>query len=67
MAWSGAPFIKYDITGLKEFASGARHKAEGTAMWGEAEEGAGQRVCSQLGAQVLRHVDMGHAAKNTEL
>jgi len=44
MAQSGAPFVEYDITGFKEFASGAMHEAKSAVVLRKAEKGAGQRV-----------------------
>ena len=32
MALSGAPFVKYDVTGLKEFVRRAVYEAEGTTV-----------------------------------
>ena len=41
MARSGAPFVKYDIMGFKEFLCGSVDEAECTALLSETKKGAG--------------------------
>ncbi len=41
VAQSGAPFIKHNVTGFKEFLCGSVDEAERTALLSKTEEGAG--------------------------
>jgi len=45
MVQSGAPFVKYDVMRLKEFASRVMHEVKSAAVLCKAKKGVGQRAC----------------------
>jgi hypothetical protein len=66
MARNGAPFVKYDVTGLKELLCWSVDKAESAMLLGKTEEGAGHQASREFAPRMCWHVDVGHAAKNME-